>query len=467
MGQVCVTGLVGVVVSGASLPVRTRVSSLLPSLVGLISKTENGVGEAVTRAIGHLCSVCLSSNDVEGILNCGIVEGLCSQCMKLISSSNGTENWKIRTEPLLGGLDTLCFGLSEFISSEKEKRQTTCERKEGILEDRAESEFSVLNRCSSALSLIEATLNEMLTVLQGTKKTGEEQIWTRQIHKQIGGMLLYHFPHSITDRTKKRGGMIGLDIGKERQKMEEQMKMKLEDMEAERQREWDDIKQKRIETETERATNQHLIEQGKKWIEQEQRLQAEENQRRLQSRTGAKVIELFDLRFWTVSGNVFTKSHQAYTSLVSYEFGAVVVRLSLTVRTVPSGYFTVGIISSGSITKQINRYYPDWMGGAGWDLYSNYRYARQNKKDANVRSACLVGKEGQRVVLEADGREGKRTLKLSQAGETQPVFFKNIPVPFRFAVHIYQSGDAVEIESVEVVVEPQMEGGSISFKMDE
>ncbi|KAK2956486.1 hypothetical protein BLNAU_8540 [Blattamonas nauphoetae] len=75
--------------------------------------------------------------------------------------------------------------------------------------------------------------------------------------------------------------------------------------------------------------------------------------------------------------------------------------------------------------------------------------------------------DGQLVVLEADGREGKRTLKLSQDGETQPVFFTNIPVPFRFAVNIYWENDAVEIESVSVVSSPQMVGGRIAVAMDE
>ncbi|KAK2952667.1 hypothetical protein BLNAU_12316 [Blattamonas nauphoetae] len=77
------------------------------------------------------------------------------------------------------------------------------------------------------------------------------------------------------------------------------------------------------------------------------------------------------------------------------------------------------------------------------------------------------GREGQRVVLEADGREGKRTLKLSQDGETQPVIFTNIPVPFRFAVYIVQKNDAFEIESAEVVSSPQMVGGTIAVVMDE
>ncbi|KAK2949739.1 hypothetical protein BLNAU_15313 [Blattamonas nauphoetae] len=107
------------------------------------------------------------------------------------------------------------------------------------------------------------------------------------------------------------------------------------------------------------------------------------------------------------------------------------------------------------------------MGGTGWELSPAGRYARQNSKQTNKGSACLGGRKGQRVVLEADGREGKRTLKLSQDGKTAPVFFTNIPVPFRFAVSLFRVDDGVEIESVEVVSDPQMVGGTIAVAMDE
>ncbi|KAK2952663.1 hypothetical protein BLNAU_12312 [Blattamonas nauphoetae] len=40
-----------------------------------------------------------------------------------------------------------------------------------------------------------------------------------------------HFPHSFTPRREKPEGVIGLDIGKERQEMEEQLRMKMREME--------------------------------------------------------------------------------------------------------------------------------------------------------------------------------------------------------------------------------------------
>ncbi|KAK2955919.1 putative AGC family protein kinase [Blattamonas nauphoetae] len=187
----------------------------------------------------------------------------------------------------------------------------------------------------------------------------------------------------------------------------------------------------------------------------------------IRSPIGAAAIELFDQTRWTASGNVFSKSQNSYASLVSFEFGAEVARLSLTIRNGPKSNFVVGIISSSLSNETLTKYFPDWMGGAGWEVFPTNRYAQQSGKQSNVGSACLGGREGQRVVLEADGREGKRTLKLSQDGETQPVFFTNIPVPFRFAVFIWKQDDSVAIESVSVVSSPQMVGGTIAVPMDE
>ncbi|KAK2953227.1 putative Calcium/calmodulin-dependent protein kinase type II subunit gamma [Blattamonas nauphoetae] len=183
---------------------------------------------------------------------------------------------------------------------------------------------------------------------------------------------------------------------------------------------------------------------------------------------GAAAVDMFDRTLWIVSENVFSRTKDTFNaSIVSFEFGEVVARLSLTIVKGAGYQFAVGIVSSKISNKALTEYYPDLKGGAGWDLYQEDRFSRQNGKNSNRLMACLRGRQGQRIVLEADGREGKRTLKLSQDGETQPVFFTNIPVPFRFAVCVCDENDAVEINSVEVVSEPQMVGGTIPVRMDE
>ncbi|KAK2952699.1 putative protein kinase [Blattamonas nauphoetae] len=185
------------------------------------------------------------------------------------------------------------------------------------------------------------------------------------------------------------------------------------------------------------------------------------------SQIGAAAIELVNQLDYEISGNIFRKIQNPDSSILSFEFGAVVARLSLTISPGPTNGATVGIVSSNLSNEALAAYFPKLKGGAGWNLEKERRCAGQNKKVTRGRPACLAGRAGQRVVLEADGREGMRTLKLSQDGETQPVFFTNIPVPFRFAVNIWTPEDAVEIESVEVVDEPQMVGGRKSLPMDE
>ncbi|KAK2953225.1 hypothetical protein BLNAU_11851 [Blattamonas nauphoetae] len=186
------------------------------------------------------------------------------------------------------------------------------------------------------------------------------------------------------------------------------------------------------------------------------------------SQIESTAIELFDRRSWSVSENVFTKAKSSHESLLSFEFEAVVARMSLTIRNQPEDHnFVVGIVSSSLSTDALTNDFSQLKGGAGWNMHSKYRASVQNRKTSFSGYACEKGREGQRAVLEADGREGKRTLKLSQDGETQPIYFSNIPVPFRFAVYIYDEEGAVEIESVEVVSEPQMVGGTIPIEMDE
>ncbi|KAK2949853.1 hypothetical protein BLNAU_15248 [Blattamonas nauphoetae] len=431
---------------------------------------DHGIGEAATRAIGHLCSVCLSSNDVDMILNSGIVEGLCSQCMNLISSSRRSGSCHAQTESLLRGLDTFCTGLAAFISKEK-MRQENEKQTEGISENEDKSECSLLRRSSSAFSLIESTLGEMLTELQRQKQPAELDRPGKEFRKEVAGFLIEHFPHSFTPRNEKIEGVIGLDIGKERQKMEVQLQMKMREMEEkdhlremEFEKKMEELNKMKGSMEAEQEKNQELIEQGRKWAEQE-RKQEEERRRRL--KIGASAIQFCNQYNWTVSGNVFTRFETYDDSLLSFEFGAEVVRLSFIIRNGSGIGFIIGIISSGLSSKALRDKFFYLKGGAGWNMHPLFRYVSQNGKHTNYESACLGGRVGQRVVLEADGREGKRTLKLSQEGKTQPVFFTNIPVPFRFAMSIENKTDSIEIESVEVVDEPQMVGGTIPVMMDE
>ncbi|KAK2944273.1 hypothetical protein BLNAU_20808 [Blattamonas nauphoetae] len=155
-------------------------------------------------------------------------------------------------------------------------------------------------------------------------------------------------------------------------------------------------------------------------------------------------------------------------TLFSFSFGNVVARFTFTFRRIAShNYF--GIVADSKIGRLCKGgHFTYLLGGAGWDVFERCRDALQNGKDYSEGSACAAGKEGPRVVLEADGRDGKRTLRLSQDGQTQPTFFSSIPVPFRFAIILGGSNrDSVSIDSVEELTEPTLTGGTTEIRMDE
>ncbi|KAK2952951.1 hypothetical protein BLNAU_12127 [Blattamonas nauphoetae] len=142
--------------------------------------------------------------------------------------------------------------------------------------------------------------------------------------------------------------------------------------------------------------------------------------------------------------------------------GAVVIEVKKCIN-----YSPVGLIAADLFEQAVSQtFFSNLKRAASWILHPGHRSARQNGKDSHIGSACKAVADGQRVVMEADGREGKRTLKLSQDGETQPVFFSNIPVPFRFGIQIFRMDASVEIVSSEVLKEASMVGGSLEVVID-
>ncbi|KAK2953399.1 hypothetical protein BLNAU_11685 [Blattamonas nauphoetae] len=185
------------------------------------------------------------------------------------------------------------------------------------------------------------------------------------------------------------------------------------------------------------------------------------------SRNGADAIEWFPADGYSLSGSVFTRTRGDNSTLLSVSFGKVVARFTFTIRRI-TRWNRIGIVASSQTEKVKEGFnFAKIIGGAGWDVFERARDARQNYMMSSEGSACTAGKEGQRVVLEADGRDGKRTLRLSQDGQTQPTFFSNIPVPFRFAIYFSCRDDSVSIESVDELTEPTLLGGTTEIRMDE
>ncbi|KAK2959540.1 hypothetical protein BLNAU_5589 [Blattamonas nauphoetae] len=472
---VSVSGIVSVVVSGASLPFRVGVSSLLPSLVNLVSKSSSKVVESASRVEGHLCRVSMSGGDVEGVLNSGVVEGLCKQSSMIVSSQDGIGSGHGLS--VLKSLDSLCMGLKSFLRNEEQSTKTSETKKNGEKKDESESQFSVVNRSRAALSEIEWTLRSMIVEIGREEERGGDDKERSEVSNWIGGMLIRHFPSSFVGLGEKKEGVIGMDVGRLRMEMEENEKRRemerrkeREEIEEERKKEREEMKKKEeehrkaferqmAELQAEREANQRLIASGRQFEEEEEIKQ--------RTRVGAAAIELFTQSDYSLSGNNFTKRKKyGGGCLVSFEFGAVVARLSLIIQSVPQLNYVIGIISSALAANAQTTPLPSLTGGAGgWDLWSGNRLTWLNGNHTNLKAACAAGSTEQRVVIEADGREGMRTVRMSQDGQTQPAFFTNIPVPFRFAVYISSQNESVTIESVEVVKEAQMVGGSIPVQM--
>ncbi|KAK2950107.1 hypothetical protein BLNAU_14909 [Blattamonas nauphoetae] len=130
--------------------------------------------------------------------------------------------------------------------------------------------------------------------------------------------------------------------------------------------------------------------------------------------------------------------------LLSFEIGHAVARFSFVLGSKPDLDFFFGIVESIQSEAAFRSWFPALKGGAGWGMSLHLgKHMFQNGKHAHSGKVYLDLVPGQTIVLEADGREGRKTLKLSQDGQTQPAFFTNIPVPFRFAVSMYFGNETV------------------------
>ncbi|KAK2947573.1 hypothetical protein BLNAU_17478 [Blattamonas nauphoetae] len=419
-----------------------------------------------------LCGGSLSCVEVEGVLSSGIVERLCTRIES--EDENESESGSVDVLPTLVVLDRLCSGLRSHIDNEQHSKSTDKKNEEW-----KEDSFSLTRRCGFALARIEKAV---LTLGHSLGRQSADET-TRNIQQQVGGMIIRHFSSSISSPSEKEIGSIEIDLAAVRREMEmreKEREMAARKAEEERQREFS---RKMREMEEMKRMNEELIEEGRQRREEKKREEErkrdeerqreeerkrEEEERRRNVKEGAAAIEVFQHDKFTLAGNVVTKTcGRSYHSLLSHSFGAVVVRITFIIRAI-SDSFCFGLISTDLTeqTKTGQKWFMSLKGGAGWNCYSNYPYSEQNGKTSHERSACKAGAVGQRVVMEADGREGKRTLKLSQDGETQPVFFTNIPVPSQFGIFMYESGASVEIVSTEVLQEQSLVGGSLEVVMD-
>ncbi|KAK2963454.1 hypothetical protein BLNAU_1496 [Blattamonas nauphoetae] len=432
-----------------------------------------------------LCGGSLSSQEVEGVLSSGIVESLCTR----LESESGS----VDVLPTLLVLDRLCSGLKRKISSTSqpsESDDTTIKGKDDRNEHFAISDrFSLNRRCGLALSRIEIAVFTYARSLEGIDEDYQEDGHKhRDMQKEVGGLILRHFSASIASPSPKEIGEIGIDLVSVRSEMDDKMRQieaereKMQQSEELRQREFSmKMREMEAEREKEKREMEEMKKFHEKWIEEgrkreeekkrgeERKREEEEEERRRNVKEGAAAIEVFQHDKFTLAGNVFTKSVTDYSFLFSPSFGPVIARITFIIRSYDGSAFATGLIATNMVEQAMHfqGWFSSLKGGASWALYPSSQHAHHQNHASHLGSACKAGAVGQRVVMEADGREGIRSLKLSQDGVTQPVFFTNIPVPFRFGIYAYKTGHSVEIVSSEVLREPSMVGGTIAVSMDE
>ncbi|KAK2946747.1 hypothetical protein BLNAU_18343 [Blattamonas nauphoetae] len=479
------------------LPLSSFISSRRFCCVVFLQHADPTLSVPATHAVGLVCDSSLSCGDVEGVLSGGVVEKVCS-CVEG-AKEVGKEVGKVLG--LLRVVEKLCVGLKGALRSaqkqeheqkEKEKQKEKSGKKPGQAgqnEEESRDRWSLGSRCQSALDLMENTLLGLCSARESEENESSADVDV-EVTGQAGWILAVHFPHVLSGG-RKEVGVIGVDVSGERRAMEEERKAEREEMKKMREEMEtlkEEMKREMKKREEERKKEHELkmaelnkqAEQHKRFIEEgEERERRREEERKReearrkeemkrQSKVGAAAIEWFPADGYSLSGSVFTlNNNNGYHTLLSAEFGNVVVRFTFTFQKITASH-RIGIVASAqTATVKSGSYFVDLVGGAGWNVESNNRNARQNNNTVQSGSACAAGRGGQRVVLEADGRDGKRTLRLSQDGQTQHTFFSRIPVPFRFAIRLCGAGDAVSIESVEVVAEPQVSGGETEIRMDE
>ncbi|KAK2954492.1 hypothetical protein BLNAU_10512 [Blattamonas nauphoetae] len=409
----------------------------------------------------------MSGGDVEGVLNSGVVEGLCKQSSMIVSSGDGIGSGSGIS--VLKSLDSLCMGLKSFLRNEEQSKKTTETKKNERKKEESESRFSVVNRSRAALSEIEWTLRSRIVEIGRQEERGGDDERRSEISEKIGGILIRHFPSSFVGLGEKKEGVIRMDIGRLRQEMEENDKRH----EMERKKEKEVIKEERRKEREELTRKEAEIARR----EEERRKEMSEGRnlndrwpicKRKEMRTNSSSKKAWKGRKRKMKNRNRKEDDKAKWVLPPSNSSLKQTTLTLETSSPnkPMKVVDVSIISSTLAANAQTAPLPSLTGGAGgWDLYPRGRWTWLNRNNTNQKQACAAGAAGQRVVIEADGREGRRTVRMSQDGQTQPTFFTNIPVPFRFAVYIQCPNDSVTIESVEVVKDAQMVGGTIPVQM--
>ncbi|KAK2951764.1 hypothetical protein BLNAU_13257 [Blattamonas nauphoetae] len=184
------------------------------------------------------------------------------------------------------------------------------------------------------------------------------------------------------------------------------------------------------------------------------------------SKTGADAIEIFDEDFFIKTGNTFTLRQRPENEVTNFIpktlfsplISSDVAQLSFTI-THSSGGYSVGAVSPHLVdagTQTILR--NEKHGRACWGV----NYTPPAPAQAN---GAPPSRYTRKFVLEADCRDGRRTVKYSSDGTVFSDFFSNISLPLRFAITLVHPTVSVTNHSLTFTAKPTLKGGSKEIKI--
>ncbi|KAK2955067.1 hypothetical protein BLNAU_9998 [Blattamonas nauphoetae] len=185
------------------------------------------------------------------------------------------------------------------------------------------------------------------------------------------------------------------------------------------------------------------------------------------SKTGADAVDFFDEDFIIKTGDTFTRRQRPENektnfipkTLFSPLISSDVAQLSFSITHSYNGYF-FGAVSAHLVdTGTVSNIWDEKHGRAAWGC----EYKPSAVLQAN--GAPPQGKTDQ-IVLEADCRVGRRTLKRLSDGEVHTTFYVNLSLPFRFMIILLHPNVSVTINSLTFTAKPTLKGGteSLSFR---
>ncbi|KAK2951638.1 hypothetical protein BLNAU_13377 [Blattamonas nauphoetae] len=183
------------------------------------------------------------------------------------------------------------------------------------------------------------------------------------------------------------------------------------------------------------------------------------------SKTGADAIEIFDEDFFIKTDNTFTlrqrpeneKTNFIPKTLFSPIITSDVAQLSFTITHSNFGFRSGAVKPHLIDTGTKEDIWEEKHGGACWAYDSRHPAVLQ----AN---AAPPQRRTYQIVLEADCRDERQTLKTMENGKVNSNFSTNLSPPFRFVITLLNPSVSVTIHTLSFTAKPTLVGGEIENK---